>query len=90
MFDVVPELVAKIKALAGRQEATLFMTLFSAFAVLLYRLTAQKDILVGTPIAARRGAELEISLAFSSTPWCSGRAWNQKCLSFRCSQTSKG
>jgi amino acid adenylation domain-containing protein len=59
MFDLAPEVAAEIKALTGRQETTLFMTLFSAFAVLLYRLTGQKDILVGTPIAGRKGAEVE-------------------------------
>ncbi|HEY0462302.1 MAG TPA: amino acid adenylation domain-containing protein [Pyrinomonadaceae bacterium] len=59
LFDLPPELVADIKALTNRQETTLFMTLFSAFAVLLYRLTGQEDVLVGTPIAGRRDAELE-------------------------------
>jgi len=59
MFDLDPELVAQVNAITSRQETTLFMTLFSAFAVLLYRLTSHKDILVGTPIAGRKGAEVE-------------------------------
>lgn len=59
MFDLAPKVTADIKALTSSQELTLFMTLFSAFAVLLYRLTGQKDILVGTPIAGRKGAEVE-------------------------------
>lgn len=64
MFDLFPELVADIKALTNSQESTLFMMLFSVFAVLLYRLTAQKDILVGTPIAGRKGPELENLIGF--------------------------
>ncbi|HEX8735989.1 MAG TPA: amino acid adenylation domain-containing protein [Pyrinomonadaceae bacterium] len=59
LFELEPELVTEIRALTNRRETTLFMTLFSAFAVLLYRLTGQEDVLVGTPIAGRRGAELE-------------------------------
>jgi amino acid adenylation domain-containing protein len=59
LFDLEPELVAGIRALTKSRETTLFMTLFSAFAVLLYRLTGQEDVLVGTPIAGRRDAELE-------------------------------
>jgi amino acid adenylation domain-containing protein len=59
MFDLGPTLTSEIRALTLRQDATLFMTLFSIFAVLLYRLTGQKDILVGTPIAGRISAEVE-------------------------------
>ncbi|HEY0558337.1 MAG TPA: amino acid adenylation domain-containing protein [Thermoanaerobaculia bacterium] len=58
-FALDPPLVAEIQALSNRQGTTLFMTLFAAFAVLLYRLTGHQDILVGTPIAGRKGAELE-------------------------------
>jgi amino acid adenylation domain-containing protein len=59
MFDLGPGLTADIRALTTRQDLTIFMTLFAAFAVLLYRLTAQDDILVGTPIAGRTSVELE-------------------------------
>ncbi|MFN6478154.1 non-ribosomal peptide synthetase [Nostoc sp. DedQUE07] len=48
-----------------RQEgATLFMTLFAAFATLLYRYTGSDDILVGTPIAKRDRLELEGLIGF--------------------------
>jgi len=44
----------------GRSEgATLFMTLLAAFQLLLYRVTAQDDILVGSPIANRLHTEVE-------------------------------
>ncbi|HWO18852.1 MAG TPA: amino acid adenylation domain-containing protein [Kofleriaceae bacterium] len=59
MFDLAPALTAQIKALSAQQGATLFMTLFAAFAVLLYRLTGHTDALVGTPIAGRKGADVE-------------------------------
>ena len=35
------------------------MALFATFAALLYRLMGHKDILVGTPIAGRKGGEVE-------------------------------
>lgn len=44
----------------GRQEdATLFMTLLTAFYLMLHRFSGQDDILVGTPIANRNLPELE-------------------------------
>ncbi|KAM3095973.1 amino acid adenylation domain-containing protein [Phormidesmis sp. 146-35] len=46
-------LTAKLKQLSQQHNATLFMTLLTAFTTLLYRYTQQTDILVGTPIANR-------------------------------------
>jgi amino acid adenylation domain-containing protein len=48
-----------IRALARQHQATPFMVMYAAFATLLYRLTGQPDIVVGSPIANRRRAELE-------------------------------
>jgi amino acid adenylation domain-containing protein len=59
MFDLGPQLTADIRALSAQQDATLFMALLATFTVLLYRLTAQDDILVGTPIAGRTSVETE-------------------------------
>src|SRR5262249_34963172 len=42
-----------------KHKVTLFMTLLAGFKVLLHRYTGQEDISVGTPIANRRGRELE-------------------------------
>ncbi|MEL6865598.1 MAG: amino acid adenylation domain-containing protein, partial [Bacteroidota bacterium] len=50
--------------LAKQQEATLFMTLLTAFKVLLYRYTGQYDICVGTPIVNRSQQELEQLIGF--------------------------
>jgi amino acid adenylation domain-containing protein len=44
--------------------ATLFMTLLSAFKILLYRLTGLEDIIVGSPIAGRNRAEIEGLIGF--------------------------
>nr|MDP9121969.1 amino acid adenylation domain-containing protein [Acidobacteriota bacterium] len=51
-------------ALARREGATLFMTLFSAFGVLLYRLTGQPDFTVGTVVAGRNYLEIENLIGF--------------------------
>jgi Condensation domain len=46
--------------------ATPYMTLLSAFGVLLYRITGQDDVVVGTPIANRVRPELEHLVGFFS------------------------
>jgi amino acid adenylation domain-containing protein len=48
-----------LKALSRRERVTLFMTLLAAFKVLLWRYTAQDDIVVGTPFAGRNRVETE-------------------------------
>lgn len=53
-----------IKQLSQQQGLTLFMTLLAAFNVLLYRYTAQEDIVVGSPIAGRNRKEDENMIGF--------------------------
>jgi amino acid adenylation domain-containing protein len=53
------ETILKLKRLSQREGATLFMMLLAAFKTLLYRYTAQTDLLVGVPIANRNRAEVE-------------------------------
>jgi amino acid adenylation domain-containing protein len=48
-----------LETLGRKEGATLFMTLLAAFQVLLYRVTGQDDILVGSPIANRLQTEVE-------------------------------
>jgi amino acid adenylation domain-containing protein len=60
---VKSKLIAKVsskalKQLSQQEEVTLFMALLTAFKTLLYRYTAQDDIVVGTPIANRSRVEL--------------------------------
>lgn len=58
-FVLPPSLVKSLTRLSQQQEATLFMTLLTAFNVLLYRYTGQEDILVGSAIANRNRVETE-------------------------------
>ena len=53
------EMLRELDTLSKSEGATLFMTLMSAFNVLLYRYSGQKDVLVGTPIANRKRGETE-------------------------------
>src|SRR5262249_7405220 len=46
------------------ENVTLFMTLLTAFNVLLYRYSGREDIVVGTPIAGRIRAEIEGLIGF--------------------------
>ncbi|MDN7780186.1 condensation domain-containing protein, partial [Burkholderia orbicola] len=57
-------LTSGLRALAQRHGATLFMTLLTGWAVLLSRLSGQHDVVVGTPVANRRHAELESLIGF--------------------------
>ena len=58
------ELMEKLQELSRARGTTLFMTLLSAFQVLLHRYTGSEDILVGTPIAGRHYAEIEELIGF--------------------------
>jgi amino acid adenylation domain-containing protein len=60
---VSKELTAKLAALS-QSGVTLFMTLLAAFQILLHRYTGQADIVVGSPIANRNRAELELLIGF--------------------------
>ena len=48
-----------LKALADKEQVSLFMLLVAAFSVLLARHSGQNDILIGTPTANRKQAEVE-------------------------------
>ncbi|WP_211299217.1 non-ribosomal peptide synthetase, partial [Methylovulum psychrotolerans] len=63
-FRLPPELSRAVSQYGQRHGATLFMTLLTAWAVLLSRLSGQTDVVIGTPIANRRHAELEPLLGF--------------------------
>ncbi len=53
-----------LAALGREQGATFFMTMLAAFAVLLYRLSGQEDVVIGSPIANRNNLELQDLIGF--------------------------
>ncbi|MBX9805199.1 MAG: AMP-binding protein, partial [Alphaproteobacteria bacterium] len=63
-FEISKELLDSLKTLSQQRSTTLFMSLLSAFFLLLKRYTGQDDIVVGTPIANRQREELEGVMGF--------------------------
>jgi amino acid adenylation domain-containing protein len=63
--SLIPLQVAEvIDRLTQQEGTTLFMTLLTAFDLLLYRYTGQTDIVVGSPIANRNHPEIENLIGF--------------------------
>ncbi|NDJ60827.1 MAG: amino acid adenylation domain-containing protein [Chloroflexi bacterium] len=62
--QLAPELSARLRTLSRQQDVTLFTLLLTAYAVLLHRYTGQGDLLIGTPVANRKHAELEHVIGF--------------------------
>ncbi len=58
------ELAASLRALARREESTLFMVLLTGFVSLLRRLTGEPDFAVGMPVAGRDRVETEGLIGF--------------------------
>ncbi|MGV7211556.1 non-ribosomal peptide synthase/polyketide synthase [Oxalobacteraceae bacterium A2-2] len=56
---VAPELARRLRALSLDSGASLFMTLVSAFSLLMSRYSGESDVLVGTPAVNRDRKELE-------------------------------
>ncbi|UCH92480.1 MAG: amino acid adenylation domain-containing protein, partial [Candidatus Aminicenantes bacterium] len=53
-FEIGKEDTGALKALALKEDVTLYMLLFSIYNVFLSKLSGQEDIIVGTPTAGRR------------------------------------
>jgi hypothetical protein len=58
-FELDQEKTTLLKNIALEQEVTVFMLLLAAFNVLLSKICDQEDILVGTPVAGRKHADLQ-------------------------------
>ena len=58
-FVLSKALTEALEELSRQEDATLFMTLLTAFFILLHRYSGQDEILIGTPIANRNLPELE-------------------------------
>ncbi|MBF0399051.1 MAG: amino acid adenylation domain-containing protein, partial [Desulfobacterales bacterium] len=63
-IDISKELSDKINKLSQTNGVTLFMTLLSAFKVLLYKYSGQEDILIGSPIANRGNKQIDNLIGF--------------------------
>jgi hypothetical protein len=64
------DLTERLRGLARREEATLFMTLLTGFTVLLSRYSRQQELLVGTSVANRSHPEAEDVVGCCSRPTC--------------------
>jgi amino acid adenylation domain-containing protein/FkbH-like protein/thioester reductase-like protein len=56
---ILKQLVDRLKAFSRQHGLTLAMTLYTAWSVVLSRLSGQQDLVVGMPVANRRRSELE-------------------------------
>ena len=65
----------RVAQVARENNATSFMVMQTALAVLLSNLSTSSDVAVGFPIAGRPDAALDELVAFSSTLWCCGSIW---------------
>ncbi len=64
LLELPATLKTALKELSHKQNVTLFMTLLSAFQVLLSHYSGQHDLLIGMPIAGRTRTELESLIGF--------------------------
>ncbi|MDE1483429.1 amino acid adenylation domain-containing protein [Xenorhabdus bovienii] len=63
-FQLDATLLASLKELGQRHHTTLFMTVLTAWSIVLARLSGQNDIVIGTPVANRPHQELEGLIGF--------------------------
>ena len=63
-FEIDSTTTQKLKELTKKYDLTLFMTLFSSFAIMLYRYSGQKDIVIGSPMANRNHVDIEKLIGF--------------------------
>jgi amino acid adenylation domain-containing protein/FkbM family methyltransferase len=65
-FELPAELAEAARTLSRDERVTPFILLLAALATLLYRITGQDDVLIGSPFANRPGRELESVVGFFS------------------------
>ncbi|GEO12155.1 non-ribosomal peptide synthetase [Segetibacter aerophilus] len=63
-FSIEKDVVDKITTVSKEQGATFFMTLLTAFKILLHKYTGEEDICIGTPVAGRLQEEVEGLIGF--------------------------
>ena len=62
------EVRRRLEEIARAGDGTLFMSLLTAFSVLLHRYSGQDDIVIGTPFAGRHRSELESMIGYFINP----------------------
>jgi amino acid adenylation domain-containing protein len=67
-FSLGKKLTRQLKELGAQQQTTLFMTLLAGFQVLLYRITGQKQIVVGSPTTGRPRVEFANVIGYFVNP----------------------
>src|SRR5207249_1810978 len=67
-LNISKSLTEELRKLAARQGATLRVTLFAAFAVLLHRYTQENDIVIGSIMEGRNLPEVQGSLGCFFNP----------------------
>ncbi|PSL44992.1 amino acid adenylation domain-containing protein [Chitinophaga niastensis] len=63
-FHIDRSLTVQLRQLSQQQGTTLYMTLLAVFKVLLYRLSGQEDICVGSPVSGRSKEAVEDMIGF--------------------------
>lgn len=63
-FEIDASVTEKLRRISSTQDCTLYMTLLSAWGILLYRHSGEEDILVGSPIANRNHQDIEGLIGF--------------------------
>ena len=66
--EIPRALADSLKLLSRREGATLFMTLLTAFAVLLHRYSSSEDVVIGTVSSGRKRTEFEGLLGYFLNP----------------------
>ena len=63
-FVLPAPLIARLHRVTRQENCTLFMVLLAAYKILLYRYTAQTDLVIGIPVANRNMTQLEPLIGF--------------------------
>jgi len=63
-LEIPAELTAGLRQLSRRHGTTLFMTLLCGWSALMARLSGQRDVTIGTPVANRQHTEIEALIGF--------------------------
>lgn len=65
-FTLDNSIISKLQIICTQQNCTMFIALCSVFNVLVYRLTGEKDLLIGTPFSGRYRYDMKNLIGFFS------------------------